>query len=610
MNEFVYCPRLYYYQFVLGIFVHNSDTIQGRQEHERVDSGKGALAAPGEAVEETIHSRSVALASDRLGVTAKLDLVDVSPGENGLPPLLSPVEYKKGAPKAGEDGQPEIWDADRMQLGLQMLLLRDNGYRCDEGFIYYRETRQRVPLAMTAELETWVMETIRQARCAGFGELPPPLDHSWKCPRCSHVGHCLPDETRYLAEAMGGNEIVPDYAPAAQMELPMQLAGADVDRLSAGPFMSWPEIKLKPMKPGEDVRRLLTPGDDTKALYLQSPHMYVSKKGETLVVKEKDASVGEFRLLDLHHLALFGAIQLSASAVQALCEKDIPITYFTLGGWFYGMTRGHSLTNVFTRIEQFRQAADGEIRLNHARLFVHGKLRNQRTLLMRNHIAPPREVLQRLKYAAQAALGAGSVTELMGIEGAGALAYFSHFNGMLKPRGAEDVPEGADAAASAGGPAMSFDFNSRNRRPPRDPVNAMLSLGYSLLARDCTLAAYACGFDPYVGFLHQPRFGRPALALDVMEEFRAIIVDSIVISLINNGRVSESDFVRAGDSVSLTPGGRRTFFMAYEQRMAATVNHPVFDYKLSYRRALELQFRLLARVLSGEIGQYIPFLTR
>jgi CRISPR-associated protein Cas1 len=550
----------------------------------------------------------VALASERLGVTAKLDLVEVKPGGDGQPPELSPVEYKKGAPKAGEDGQPEIWEADRMQLGLQMLLLRDNGYRCDTGFIYYRETRQRVPLALTEELEAWVLDNVSQARRVGFGELPPPLDHSWKCPRCSHVGHCLPDETRYLAEALGGGEGLSDYAPAAQMELPMQVAGVDVDRLSGGPFMSWPEIKLRPMKPGEDVRRLLTPGDDTKALYLQSPHMYVSKKGETLVVKEKEAPVGEFRLMDLHHLALFGAIQLSASAVQALCEKDIPITYFTLGGWFYGMTRGHSLTNVFTRIEQFRQAGDAELRLSHARLFVHGKLRNQRTLLMRNHIAPPREVLQRLKFAAQAALGAGSVTELMGIEGAGALAYFSHFQGMLKPRGNEDLEEGRAAPSSKQG--LSFDFNSRNRRPPRDPVNAMLSLGYSLLARDCTLAAYACGFDPYVGFLHQPRFGRPALALDVMEEFRAIIVDSIVVSLINNGRVNEGDFVRAGDSVSLSANGRRAFFMAYEQRMAATVNHPVFDYKLSYRRALELQFRLLARVLGGEIQQYVPFTTR
>ncbi len=561
-------------------------------------------------MEETIHSRSVALASDRLGVTAKLDLVEVKPGGEGLPPELSPVEYKKGAPKDGEDGLPEIWDADRMQLGLQMLLLRDNGYICERGYIFYRQTRQRVPLALTAELEAWVMENIRQARRAGYGELPPPLDHSWKCPRCSHVGHCLPDETRYLAEAMRCGDAMPGFAPAEQMELPMQIAGAELDRISSGPFMSWPEIRPKPMKPGEDVRRLLTPGDDTKALYLQSPHMYVSKKGETLLVKEKDVVVGEFRLMDLHHLALFGAIQMSAAAVQALCEKDIPITYFTLGGWFYGITRGHSLTNVFTRIEQFRQASDAELRLNHARLFVHGKLRNQRTLLMRNHIAPPREILQRLKYAAHAALGAGSVVELMGIEGAGALAYFSYFQGMLKPRGVEDVAEGAGAARRASARGLSFDFNSRNRRPPRDPVNAMLSLGYSMLARDCTLAAYACGFDPYVGFLHQPRFGRPALALDVMEEFRAIIVDSIVLSLVNNGRVGESDFVRAGDSVSLTANGRKTFFMAYEQRMAATVNHPVFDYKLSYRRALELQFRLLARVLGGEIEQYVPFTTR
>ena len=141
-------------------------------------------------------------------------------------------------------------------------------------------------------------------------------------------------------------------------------------------------------------------------------------------------------------------------------------------------------------------------------------------------------------------------------------------------------------------------------------MNALLSLGYSLLARDCTVAAHAVGFDPYVGFYHQPRFGRPALALDLMEEFRALVAESVVLTAINTRVIGPRDFVRAGDAVNLSAAGRKRFFTAYEQRLNATIVHPVFDYQVSYRRALELQARLLAKALTGEIEQYVPFTTR
>ena len=153
-------------------------------------------------------------------------------------------------------------------------------------------------------------------------------------------------------------------------------------------------------------------------------------------------------------------------------------------------------------------------------------------------------------------------------------------------------------------------MDGRNRRPPRDPVNALLSLGYSLLAKDLTVACYAVGFDPYVGFYHQPRFGRPALALDLMEPFRPLIVDSAVLTAINTGMVTAGDFVRAGGAVALTACGRKGFFRAYEMRMDTLVTHPLFEYRVSYRRLLEIQSRLLARVLEGEIGEYPVFTTR
>ena len=377
-----------------------------------------------------------------------------------------------------------------------------------------------------------------------------------------------------------------------------------------------PEARLPRPADNGEVRRLIAPDVDTKVLYVNTPGASVTRKGEVVVVKDQDGPLLDVRIKDLHHLAVFGSAQISTALVQTLCEKEVPVSYFSMGGWFYGLTRGHALTNVFTRIRQFATAADPEKALPLARLFVYGKIRNQRTLFMRNHVEPPPVALRALRNAASAALVATDHASLLGIEGAAALVYFQNFSGMIKGRADADddeLPGLEDSVASRARDAhkeFPFDFTTRNRRPPRDPVNALLSLAYSLLARDCTVAALAVGFDPYVGLCHQPRHGRPALALDVMEEFRPLVADSVVLTAINNRMITPLDFVRAGDAVNLTPEGRKRFFLAYEKRMGDSVTHPLFDYKVSYRRAIELQFRLLARTLTGEIECYLPFMTR
>jgi CRISPR-associated protein Cas1 len=312
---------------------------------------------------------------------------------------------------------------------------------------------------------------------------------------------------------------------------------------------------------------------------------------------------------DVSHVALFGNIQISTQAIQSLCELEIPVTYFSMGGWFYGITRGHSLKNVFLRMEQFRLARDENRCLALARQFVFGKIRNHRTLLMRNHLEPPEPIILKLKRAAEDAQSATSIEELLGIEGAAASQYFQQFNGMVKVED-DDLPGLETPSKNAKQLAFNFNFTNRNRRPPTDPVNAMLSLAYSMLAKDCTLATLAVGFDPYLGFYHQPRFGRPALGLDLMEEFRPLVAESTVLSCINNRVITEKDFVRAGQAVNLTVPGRKRFFQTYEQRMGSLITHPLFDYKVSYRRALELQARLLAKTLTGEIAEYLPLLTR
>lgn len=626
LNEFVYCPRLFYYEFVEGVFVENEDTLRGKALHKRVDTGTGALPQPAQTKpenenvatdatppvkpgngperpeeqsppgEETIHSRSVQMGSARLGVTAKIDLVEV----HTLPPVgetgdlfaaleVCPVDYKAGSPRAGDQSN-ELWDPDKIQLGVQALILRDNGYTCREGVIYYRGTKQRVHLPITPELEKWIIEQITAARRCAQGSIPSPLDNSPKCPRCSLVTVCLPDETRLLGSAQ-----VQVPAP------PVPESALSTSNEAGAPTRTAESASAPP-------RRLIAPRDDTRVLYLNTQGLRVGRKDELLQVKEDRKLIDEVRINDVAHVALFGNIQISTQAIQALCEAEVPITYFSMGGWFYGITRGHELKNVFLRIEQFRLTRDIGSCLSIAGLFVNGKIRNHRTMLMRNHIEPPTATLMKLKQLAEAALHAKSFDELLGIEGNAANAYFEQFSGMIKI--ADDLAEPGSTSVQKGQLAFNFNFTGRNRRPPTDPVNAMLSLGYSLLAKDCTLAVLAVGFDPYVGFFHQPRFGRPALALDLMEEFRPLIAESTVLSCINNRAITERDFVRAGQAVNLTGPGRRRFFEMYEQRMNSLLTHLVFDYKVSYRRALELQARMLAKVVTGEIPRYTPLMTR
>ena len=615
LNEFVYCQRLFYYEFVEGVFVESVDTLRGGAVHQRVDSGSGALPAAkkkpktekkteNEAAEvvdatskeeetqnaepEIIHSRSVQMGSERLGVVAKMDLVEVRAARANVATgeaedLFSalevcPVDYKAGAPKEGEEAN-ELWDTDKMQLGLQALILRDNGYTCNEGVIYYRATKQRVRLPITPELENWILQNIADAKRVIAEPIPAPLVHSPKCVRCSLAPVCLPDETRMLAQTT--------------VKVDVSVDG---------------KTSESPQPNGEAPRRLIAARDDTRPLYLNTPGYRVGCKDEVLVVKEKDRVIEEVRMRDVSHVALFGNVQISTQAIQSLCEQEVPVTYFSMGGWFYGITRGHALKNVFLRMEQLRLAREETTCLSLARQFVHGKIRNHRTLLMRNHLEPPEGIIGKLKRASEDALRANSIEELLGIEGAAASQYFQQFGGMVKVE--DDLPGLGLSCENTKQRMFNFNFNNRNRRPPTDPVNAMLSLAYSMLAKDCTLAALAVGFDPYLGFYHQPRFGRPALGLDLMEEFRPLVAESTVLSCINNRVVTDKDFVKAGQAVNLTAPGRKRFFQTYEQRMSSLITHPLFDYKVSYRRALELQARLLAKTLTGEIAEYIPLMTR
>jgi CRISPR-associated protein Cas1 len=284
-------------------------------------------------------------------------------------------------------------------------------------------------------------------------------------------------------------------------------------------------------------------------------------------------------------------VQISTQAVRALLERSIPLLYFSYGGWFYGRTIVSAGNNVELRVAQMRAADDAVRSLAVSKGFVAAKIRNSRTMIRRNHSSPDPVLLRHLEILAKTAEQSDAIASLLGVEGAAARAYFGGFAGML----ARD--EG-------------FDLDGRNRRPPRDPVNALLSFCYGLLVKDCTLALSVAGLDPMLGFYHRPRFGRPALALDMMEELRPIVADSVVLGVINNGVVTRDDFVIHSTGVALKAPARKRVLLAYERRMDQEITHPIFGYKLSYRRVCEVQARLLGRWVLGEIEAYPSFRTR
>jgi CRISPR-associated protein Cas1 len=566
VNEFVYCPRLFFYEWVEGLFQESADTVEGKLQHKRVDKGGKPLPAPEQLAEETLETRAVTLSSDRLRVIAKMDLLEVEGG------CVTPVDYKHGKPYE-VDGALQIWPADRAQLAVQAIVLRENGYRVEEGVIFYAATRQRVRVPLDRGVIEETEAAISDAwALAETGRIPLPLDDSPKCPGCSLNSICLPGETTTLRDA------------------------AEED---SGQLALFEEMAVPRKPPLKETRRLIAPRADLRPVYLNTQGLRVGRSGEVLQVKEKDTLRQEIRPIEISQLNLMGNIQVTTQVTQLLCESGIPVCYFSQGGWFYGITTGMATKNVFLRQAQFRLAAEPWFCLKLARRLVAGKIRNQRTMLLRNHIEPPEICLRGMIGMAARADASESAEELLGIEGNAARLYFGAFDGMLKAGDKAETPEG-----------FRLDFEGRNRRPPRDPVNALLSLGYSMLTKDLTIACYSVGFDPMMGYYHQPRFGRPALALDLMEPFRPLIVDSAVINAINTRMVTAADFMRSGDAVALTPGGRKSFYHAYELRMDTLVTHPIFEYRVSYRRLLEVQARLLGRVIEGEIGDYPVFITR
>ena len=541
LNEYVYCPRLAYLEWVQKEWASSADTVEGQYVHRRVDSKADRLAGPEDLEDVTAQLRSIELSSERLHLTAKLDLLEVEGGK------VLPVDYKRGR-------RPHVknsaYDPERVQLCAQALLLREHGYVCTEGVLYYAQSKERVFVQFDDELIDLTLASLgKLLETVKIGKIPQPLVDSPKCPRCSLIGICLPDELNYERQE-GRHEIRP----------------LNVKRSNALP------------------------------VYVQSYRGKVAKDGYRLSIATDDQDVKYVRLNDVSHLVVMGNIYITTPTLHELMRREIPVSWMSYGGWLLGHSIGTGHANVELRTAQYAASFDSEKCLQIARWLVASKIKNSRTLLRRNTRKGEQYEadLSDLARLARKATSVSSMQTLLGVEGASALSYFNRFDLMLKENDA----------------FPSFLFNKRNRRPPVDPVNAMLSFGYSLLTSKMVSVLSAVGFDPYRGFFHQPRYGRPALALDLMEPFRSLIVDSVVITVINNSEIHAKDFVKTSIGVNLTKAGRRKFIAAFERRLDIEVTHPIFGYRIDYRRLLELQSRLLGRYLLGEIQEYPTFETR
>lgn len=557
VNEYVYCPRLAYLMWGQAEWADTADTVDGKRVHTRVDRAGKPLPDPEEINDDdaTVATRSLTLSSERIGVIAKIDVAEARDG------VVTPIDYKRGKRPHVARG---AYEPERVQVCLQAMLLEEHGYRVDEGAIWYAGSRERVRIALDDELRRAAREAVSGLRLTmAGGRLPPPLADSPKCPRCALVSVCLPDEVGVL----GGADLEP-----------------------------------RPIAVGRD---------EALPLVVQSQRARIAKQGDTLRVIDEEKGETAVRLMEVSDVAVFGNVSVTAPALAALMEREIPVSFHSHGGWFRGLAHGVGHRNAEVRAAQYPASFDDDARLRFARDLVAAKITNQRTLLRRNWRGDEdtrKAVLGRLNASRKMAGGASAIDELMGLEGDAAATYFRAFAALLAPP-SPDAAAGNEGGEDAAGLAP-FRFQARNRRPPTDPVNSMLSLAYAMLTRHLTVALAAVGLDPYRGLFHAPRYGRPALALDAMEPFRPIVADSVVLTAVNTGEVSANDFVTSVTGTALTTAGRRRFVGAFERRLSQETTHPRFGYRLSMRRLLMLQARLLTRHLLGEFPRYPHYLPR
>lgn len=481
------------------------------------------------------------LEDELLGLRGRVDALKTRNGET------IPYEHKRGRCYRDENKQPQAWESDRLQILAYCYLLEVSlGITVAEGRIRYHADNVLVHVSFDQAAKRWVETTIQEAkalRCSPYR--PAVTNNEHLCTRCSLAAVCLPEEAR-----LAHNK-------------------------------EWHPTRLFPQDDEREVIHILEPGTR------------VGRTGEQLKITQRDQSTEKLSVQQVSQVVLHSFSQLSTQALHFLSYKDVGIHFISGGGRYVGSldTRQGSIQR---RINQYRALTQPELSLDLAKKLVYCRGESQRKFLMRGKrnrqesLPLVEEAIDQIKAVVRLVQHSDSLASLLGYEGNIAALYFAALPELLT----EDVPD-------------NLRFAGRNRRPPKDRFNALLSFGYSLLIKDVMNAILTVGLEPALGFYHQPRTQAPPLALDLMEVFRVPLVDMTIISSLNRGQWHESeDFDIRGQQVWLSESGRRKFIEIYEARKSEKWKHPATGYSLTYRRLFELEVRLLEKEWSGEAGLF------
>ncbi|UOF92506.1 CRISPR-associated endonuclease Cas1 [Fodinisporobacter ferrooxydans] len=548
--EILYCPRNFYYRMAEGVDDSNEHTLQGKWDDEKREERLSVKRESG------MQTRHIHVSSEQLGIVGILDVL-----ETGKETCI--VEFKKGEYRLNQN--------DDVQLCAQAMAYEDmTATIMDFGYVYYHASHRRRKVFFTEDLRELVLQTIERAReILGEHRVPEPINDA-RCGGCALQARCMPGEVEYLREIDGKNS---------------ENSLANKQRL----VRPTPSFRLG------------------RVLYIDEEFAYVKKEGRHLKITKNKEVLREVPIDSVDEVVSLSNVQWTTQAQCLLMTEGIPLTFLHTNGRYVGTVIGSFSKNSLQRIRQFEIHQSPE-RWKIAASFSKGKLQNMRVMMLRNaknihewnerneqstqdpnddlsDIPQYEACMKQIENAIKKLNSTLDRDEILGWEGIGTKAYFTLFRNWIRP---------------------PFVFSGRIRRPPTDPVNALLSFGYSLLAKSIESLVYAVGLDPYIGFLHESQYGRPALALDLMEEFRPVIVDSIVLRAINQRILAADDFEQRENSILLKDSARKTFYKLFDQRLSQEITHPVFHYHVTYRRMMELQVRVLAKTLTGEIPNYIP----
>jgi len=570
----LYCERLFYFTEVEGIQNPTAPVYAGRRLHVEV-------AGPDD---ETPEKRSLDVSSQRWGLVGKVDALRRRDG------AWVAIEHKRGRCRRDDKGTPQAWPSDRIQVIAYAVLVEEGlGEPVPQARVRYHADGVTAFVEIDEAARRDLEVAIRRARELRESLLRPPVaENENLCPRCSLAPVCLPEEERL---AQHEREECPHPSPLPQGE------GDNGCPDPAAPPSPFPLPEGEGDKSGDEsphskVPKLFPSRREQQTLHIVSPRAHLGRSGAALLLTNED----EKQKIPVEHLAgvvVHGFGQVSTQAIHLCAQHGVAVQWFTMGGKYAAGTAS-SPGRVQQRLRQYTALADPAVRLGLARRLVEAKIETQRRYVLRasrEEVADRawcRPKLDQMRSLLADVPKAESPATLLGLEGTAARAYFDCLRVLIN----KDLPE-------------ELRPDGRNRRPPRDRFNCLLSFGYALLQSLVHRTLLAVGLEPALGFFHQPRTAAPPLVLDMMELFRTLLWDIPLIGSLNRGQWdAAADFSVTPGQVWLSDAGRRKAIELFEQRLTESYQHPHTGQSLSYERIVELEARLLEKEWTGCPGLF------